>query len=88
MRIARHDFRHAAVLSPLVPPGRETWVAHLFSAVAVRKGGVVRRSVADTEREIGRDALIDEVRRRGFHILECGGQFVIICNDGPMTVIR
>lgn len=49
-------------------------------------GGVVRRMVKDVEREIGRDALIREVRRRGFHLVECGDQFIIICNPAKLRV--
>ena len=64
-----------------------TWLEDLFAAKAVAKGGIVRRSVQDVEREVGRDALVAAVRRRGFHLIECGGQFIVICNDGRMQVI-
>jgi hypothetical protein len=37
---------------------------------------------ADVEREVGRDALELAVRRRGFHMIECDRDFVIICS-GP-----
>lgn len=59
----------------------------MFAAKAVEKGGVVRRSVPWVEREIGRDRFIEEVRARGFHMIECGKQFVIICNNTGMRVI-
>ncbi len=62
------------------------WCNALFGAKAVSKGGVVRRSVRDVELEIGRDAFFAEVRRRGFHLVECGNQFIIICHDGHMKV--
>ncbi|MFP4044002.1 MAG: hypothetical protein ACLFTP_05470 [Rhodosalinus sp.] len=48
---------------------------------------MLRRSVRDVEREIGREALVAEVRARGFHLIECGGQFIIICNSGHIRVI-
>lgn len=71
------------------PPGVNTraWLDDLFSAKAVGKGGVVRRAVRDVDREIGRGVLLSEVRRRGFHLIECGGQFIVICNTGQMQVI-
>lgn len=47
----------------------------------------MRRAVRDVEREIGREAFVEEVRKRGFHLLECGGQFLVICNAGHLTVI-
>jgi hypothetical protein len=65
----------------------EAWLRRLFAAKAARNGGVLRRAVRDVEREVGRDALAAEVRARGFHLIECGGQFVIICNPGHMRVI-
>ncbi|MFO6463570.1 hypothetical protein ACK8OR_04185 [Jannaschia sp. KMU-145] len=47
----------------------------------------MRRSTAWVEREVGRAAFVAEVRRRGFHILETGGQFVVICHRGSLRVV-
>jgi len=47
----------------------------------------VRRSVSDVERKIGRERFENEVRKRGFHLLECDGQFLIICSDCRLKVI-
>lgn len=69
------------------PPTREQWLAQLFGAQAVAKGGVVRRSVRDVDRMIGREAFKREVRMRGFHLVECGGQLIVICNSGHLTVL-
>lgn len=71
------------------PPKVNTraWLDDLFSAKAVGKGDVVRRAVRDVDREIGRAVLLSEVRRRGFQLIECGGQFIVICNTGQMQVI-
>jgi hypothetical protein len=63
------------------------WIDRLFSAKVAATGGVVRRSVSSVEREIGRQFFEDEVRRRRFHLLECGGQFIVICNSGRMQII-
>lgn len=69
---------------PLVPhPG---WIEAAFSAKAVSNGGLIRRAVRDVEREVGRDLFIREVRRRGFHLIECGGQFIVICNAGHLQL--
>ncbi|MBD3764392.1 MAG: hypothetical protein IE927_06565 [Rhodobacterales bacterium] len=67
-------------------PINQPWCDALFSAKAVGKGGILRRSVRDVEREIGRDTLLREVRRRGFHLIECGDQFIILCNDGAIRL--
>ena len=63
------------------------WQAQLFGSNAAQRGGVIRRAVRDVEREIGRVALEAEVRARGYHMIECGGQFIIICNPGLLRVV-
>lgn len=65
----------------------EHWINAVFAAKAAQSGGVVRRSVYWVDREIRRKRFIDEVRRRGFHMVECGGQFVVICNGGGLKVV-
>ena len=65
----------------------QPWLDEIFSAKAATRGGVVRRSVRDVEREVGRARFISEVRRRGFHLVECGGQFIVICNQGQVQII-
>ncbi len=65
----------------------EIWLAQIFSALSVRKGGVVRRKIFDVERKVGRKALELEVRRRGFHLFECGKQFVIFCDKNDVIMI-
>ncbi len=62
------------------------WIDAAFSARAVAEGGIIRRAVRDVEREVGRDAFLREVRRRGFHLIECGGQFILICNPGQLQL--
>lgn len=75
---------HAATVRH--PKGNPSWCARIFDAKAARTGGIVRRAVRDVEREIGRPAFVQEVSRRGFHLVECGGQFIVICNAGEMIV--
>ena len=58
----------------------------IFDAKSARKGGIVRRAVRDVDREIGRAAFVAEVSRRGFHLIECGGQYIVICNAGQLVV--
>ena len=64
--------------SPLSP---DAWLIHLFSSQAAREGGVIRRQIRDVERYVGRDAFLQEMRRRGFPVVENAGQFVIFCNQ-------
>jgi hypothetical protein len=71
---------------PIPAPRNTAWAAALFQAQVVAKGGVLRRAIRDVDREIGREAFLAEVRARGFHCIECGGQFIVICNSGHMQI--
>lgn len=62
------------------------WIAQIFESDIANNGGVVRRSVGDVEKYASSEMLITEVRRRGFHAIETGGQFVILCHTGSMSV--
>lgn len=68
-------------------PLGQDWLDQVFRAKAAQTGGVVRRKIRDVEREIGRAALELEVRRRGYHMIECDRDFVIICSAAPLRVI-
>ncbi len=72
-------------LRALIPP--DVWMLQLFSAKAAREGGVIRRSIRDVERIIGRNAFADELRRRGYHAVENSGQIVIFCNRAPVRIV-
>ena len=58
----------------------DPWLRQIFASQSAGNCGVVRRNIADVERKVGRRVLELEVRRRGFHMIECGGQFVIVCS--------
>ena len=60
------------------------WVSHLFTSQAAREGGVIRRKVRDVERFVGRNLFLEEMKRRGFPVVENAGQFVIFCNREPI----
>ncbi len=62
-------------------------IATLFASKAAQSGGVIRRSIVWANREIGRETLTREVKRRGFHMIACGGQYVIICDHRFLTVV-
>jgi hypothetical protein len=71
---------------PPVNHDPEAWISVIFSAQAA-KGGVVRRSIAWIDREVGRDRFFDEVRRRGFHLLASSNQFIVVCNRDPVQLL-
>lgn len=60
------------------------WVLHLFTSQSAQAGGVIRRKVRDVERFVGREPFLDEMKRRGFPVVENAGQFVIFCNREPI----
>ena len=62
----------------------ETWIANLFVSQAAREGAGIRRKCRDVERYAGRDLFLDDMRRRGFSVVENAGQFVIFCTREPI----
>lgn len=65
----------------------DTWLLQLFSAKSARQGGIVRRSVLDVERIVGRDQFRVELLRRAFNAVVNSGQYVIFCNNAPVHVV-
>lgn len=69
------------LVRPLSPEG---WIRYLFASKAALEGGIVRRQVRDVERYYGRRAFLEEMKRRGFPVVENAGQFVVFCNNEPI----
>ncbi|MGY3437620.1 MULTISPECIES: aspartate aminotransferase [unclassified Marinovum] len=66
------------------PLSSEVWLRDLFTSKAVQQGGVIRRKARDVERFVGLDRFLAEIHRRGYHVAENSGQFVIFCNRAPV----
>jgi capsid portal protein len=63
------------------------WINQIFQAAEVKDGAIVRRQIADVEKYGGGlQELLREVKGRGFHLLEIGDQYVIVCNQGQLKV--
>ena len=73
-------------LPAVITPDR--WIIQLFSARAVAEGGIVRRSLTDVERLVGRERFLHEVRRRGFRAVENAGQVIIFCNRDDVHILN
>jgi hypothetical protein len=71
---------------PPVNHDPDAWIRVIFSAQAAQ-GGVVRRSIAWIDRDVGRDRFFDEVRRRGFHLLASSNQFIVVRNRDPVRLL-
>jgi hypothetical protein len=68
-------------------PTSQVWIKKIFKAEAARNGGIVRRSTRSVSRYASEGELVAEVKRRNFHMVATGGQYVILCNTGGMDVI-
>lgn len=66
----------------------ERWIRQIFQARAAAEGGIVRRKITDVDQLIGRERFLREVERRGFHVAQNAGQFVIFCNQEPVRLLR
>ncbi len=65
----------------------DPWIQQIFASQAARRGGVVRRSIAWVDREVGRDRFLEEVRCRGFRLIRTADQFIVICHRGPIELV-
>jgi hypothetical protein len=80
----RQDRGMETIIRQTTPEG---WIAEVFGAKSVARGGVIRRDRRWIDREIGWDRFMAEVRMRGFHLIETGAQWIVICNTGFLRVI-
>lgn len=63
------------------------WVNQMFTKSAqARLGGIVRRSSYDVERLDVLDEIVTEAQSRGFHVIESGGQIILLAHDGSLTL--
>ena len=75
-------------MAPRKIPTPTQWIAQWFRAKAVKNGGVIRRSVGDVKRYASYQLLLIEVKRRKFHLIRCGGQYLVLCNSGRLKVLK
>lgn len=66
---------------------QNAWINQMFRAKSVRRGGVIRRSRSSVLKYASLELLEREVLRRGFHLVEVGDQFVVICNTGDLRLV-
>ena len=63
----------------------KNWIEKIFNSTAAQTHGVVRRKLSYIEKIVGKDLMLKEVEKRGFHILEVNDQWVFICKEGQMV---
>lgn len=64
------------------------FINDMFRAKTAKSGGIVRRKVASVQTYASLQYLIKEVEARGFHLIETGNQYVVICNPGNFRLLR
>lgn len=63
------------------------WVKQIFESQIAKRGGVVRRKVTSIDKESSRDEVKKECRKRGYHIVEHGDQWLIFCDTASVKLI-
>ena len=66
----------------------QAYLSDVFGSKAARDGKIIRRSLRDIERYVGRAAFVTELHRRGYRANENAGQMVIFCNREPVRIVR
>jgi len=69
-----------------LPSDPTEWLMQVFDAQQVSKGGVVRRQKVSVHKLASQTQLVEMVRRLGFHLIETGSQYVVICNKGVLRI--
>lgn len=63
------------------------WVDQMFeSSQQAASGGVVRRSGFEVRRLCALKEIVTRAREKNFHVLETGGQIILLCNEGDMVI--
>lgn len=64
-----------------------SWLKQMFAAGQANKGGIVRRSVKSVVDGVGEAALVAAAKRKRFHVIKTGGQYVVLCHPGKQKII-
>lgn len=64
----------------------QEWLLQIFNAKQVPAGGVVRRNKRHVEKQSSLQDLVSAARSFGFHLIETGDQYVVICNAGELRI--
>lgn len=63
------------------------WIENIFNAKIAKEDGVVRRKKTTVARCASLDELVAAVKKRKFHMIEIGDQYVILCNTGTFKIL-
>jgi hypothetical protein len=65
------------------PFRRHLWVRAIFSAGHSNSGSIVRRPIKPAVENY----LIEEVRKRGYHLIKTKSEYVIFCQKDPPVLV-
>lgn len=63
------------------------WIENIFSAKIAIEQGVVRRKKTTVARYASFEKLVEAVKKRKFHMIETGDQYIIVCNSGSIKIL-
>ena len=64
------------------------FINRIFEAKTAKNEGIVRRKISSVNKRASVRYLVKEVEARGFHLIETGDQFLIVCNSGNLKLWR
>lgn len=63
------------------------FINSMFDAQIAKSGGIVRRSKKTFEKnKISLQFLVEAVKKKNFHLIESGDQYIVVCNSGIFKV--
>ncbi len=62
------------------------WIENWFSAQSANTGFLIRRNLEEVHLHATREELTADVRRRRWHLLQIGEQYIVICNAEPVVM--
>jgi len=65
----------------------KAWIDQMFKAKIAQNGGPIRRKKSTIEKHASLDGVKEEAKKRGWHIVEVGEQWVVICNKGTVKIV-
>jgi hypothetical protein len=63
------------------------WVEQIFESQIARRGGVVRRKMSSIHQYASLDAVREAAERRGYHIVQHGDQWLMLCDEADVRII-
>jgi hypothetical protein len=64
------------------------WIAQIFESKIAKSGGVVRRRLSSIDQFASRTQLQQECKKRGYHIVEHGNQWLIFCDKAMVKIVQ